>query len=170
MEIRLEAERIDYTRNNRIAQALELTCIKGLKGKRVRFVAILLIVTLMGSILATPALTLAQDQTSGTDSSDGIGIQVASWALTVPYCLAKTAFAVGGGIVGGLGYVFSGGNSHTAQAIWTTSITGTYIIRPAHLRGEEPVRFLGHAGENQGESVPHPIEPVPNSSASPDKK
>ena len=141
-----------------------------LKGKRARFVAILLIVTLMGSILAAPALTLAQDQTSGTDSSDGIGIQVASWALTVPYCLAKTAFAVGGGIVGGLGYVFSGGNLHTAQAIWTTSITGTYIIRPAHLRGEEPVRFLGHAGENQGESVPHPIEPVPNSSASPEKK
>ena len=135
----------------------------------IRLVAILLIVTLIGSILAAPGMTLAQDETSGTASSDGLGIKVASWALTVPYCLVKTAFAIGGGIVGGLGYFFSGGNQHTAQAIWDTSITGTYIIRPANLRGEEPIHFLGHADESQGESVPHPTNPVPASPESPRK-
>ena len=141
-----------------------------LMGIRTGFVAILLIVTLIGSILAAPGMTLAQDQTSGTASSDGLGIKVASWALTVPYCLAKTAFAIGGGIVGGLGYFFSGGNEQTAQAIWNTSVTGTYIIRPANLRGEEPIHFLGHADESQGESVPHPTKPVPASPESPEKK
>ena len=142
-----------------------------LMGIRTGFVvAILLIVTLIGSILAAPGMTLAQDQTSGTASSDGLGIKVASWALTVPYCLAKTAFAIGGGIVGGLGYLFSGGNQHTAQAIWDTSVTGTYIIRPAHLRGEEPIHFFGHADESQGESVPHPTQPVPASPESPKKE
>jgi hypothetical protein len=141
-----------------------------LMGIRTGFVAILLIVTLIGSILAAPGMTLAQDQTSGTASSDGMGIKVASWALTVPYCLAKTAFAIGGGIVGGLGYFFSGGNQQTAQAIWNTSVTGTYIIRPAHLRGEEPIHFFGQADESQGESVPHPTKSVPASPESPKKK
>jgi hypothetical protein len=137
-------------------------------GIRTGFVAILLIVTLIGSILSAPGMTLAQDQTSGTASSDGMGIKVASWALTVPDCLAKTAFAIGGGIVGGLGYFFSGGNEQTAQAIWNTSVTGTYIIRPAHLRGEPSAFSVMLARIRR--SVHHPIEPVPNSSASPEKK
>src|SRR5262245_22734506 len=124
-------------------------------------VAVLLIVTLMCSILGVPGLTMAQDQTSGTNSSEGIGIRVASWALTVPYCLAKTAFAVGGGVVGGLGYVFSGGKLPTAEAIWRTSVTGTYIIRPAHLRGKESIHFFGRDYDSQVESVPHPTEPRP---------
>jgi len=80
-------------------------------------------------------------------------VEVGSWLLTVPYCAAKTAFAVAGSVVGGLGYAFSGGNSKTAETIWTTSVYGTYILRPAHLRGEEPIHFLGKANDNQSEPV-----------------
>lgn len=138
-------------------------------GKWNRSIAIVLVLTVMGLVIA-PGLISAEDQVSGTDSSDGMGIRVASWALTVPYCVAKTAFAIGGGFVGGLGYFFSGGNLHTAQAIWTTSVTGTYIIRPAHLRGEEPIRFFGHADDSQATPVPHPSEPAPATSGSPNNK
>ena len=102
-----------------------------------------------------PGSTLANDQTSGTDSSDGTGIQVASWLLTVPYCAGKSAFAIAGSVVGGLGYAFSGGNSETAQSIWSKTVYGTYILRPAHLRGEEPIQFLGKADGNQSEPVKH---------------
>jgi hypothetical protein len=118
-----------------------------------RSVGVAMIVTFMGLAMIPPGSTLADDQVSGTDSSDDTGIQVASWALTVPYCIGKSAFAVAGSIVGGLGYAFSGGNSKTAESVWITSVYGTYILRPAHLRGEEPIHFLGKADDSQGEPV-----------------
>ena len=118
-----------------------------------RSIAFVLIMTVMGLTMVPPGVTFAEDQTSGTDSSEGTGIQVASWLLTIPYCAGKSAFAVAGSVVGGLGYAFSGGNSETAQAIWTKSVYGTYILRPAHLRGEEPIHFLGSTDDGQSEHM-----------------
>ena len=118
-----------------------------------RSVAVTLVVTFMGLTMIMPEPALAQDQTSSVNSSEGTGIQVASWALTVPYCAVKSAFAVAGSVVGGLGYVFSGGNSKTAESVWATSVYGTYILRPAHLRGEEQIHFLGNAGDDQSEPM-----------------
>jgi hypothetical protein len=118
-----------------------------------RSVAVVLIAICMGLTMIPPGSTLADDLASGTDSSDDTGIQVASWLLTIPYCAGKSAFAVAGSVVGGLGYAFSGGDSKTAETIWTTSVYGTYILRPAHLRGEEPIHFLGKPEGSQGEPV-----------------
>jgi len=78
---------------------------------------------------------------------------VASWLLTVPYCAGKSAFAIAGSVVGSLGYAFSGGNAETAQSIWTKTVYGTYILRPAHLRGEEPIHFFGKAEGGQSEPM-----------------
>jgi hypothetical protein len=102
---------------------------------------------LLGVCLLSPGWAWGEDPTSASEGSDGTGIQVASWALTVPYIIGKSAFALGGAIVGGLGYVFSGGSYETAKSVWTPSIYGTYILRPAHLRGEEPIHFLGKADD-----------------------
>jgi hypothetical protein len=118
-----------------------------------RSIAVVLIVTVMGVTMISPGLTFAEEHASGTDSSDGTGIQVASWLLTIPYCVGKSAFAVAGSVIGSLGYAFSGGNSETAQSVWTKSIYGTYILRPAHLRGEEQIHFLGAADGNHSEPV-----------------
>ena len=90
----------------------------------------MLTVTLTWVFLLLPGSALADDPPAGADSSEGTGIQVASWALTVPYAICKGAFALGGTAVGSLGYVFSGGNFHTAQTVWTRSIYGTYILYP----------------------------------------
>lgn len=114
-------------------------------------IAVLLIVSTMCLILLPPGSALAD---ASYDSADGKGIEVASWALTVPYVIGKGTFALGGVVVGGLGYVFSGGNVKTAKTVWTRSIYGTYIIRPAHLRGEEPVHFLSQPDESPVEGGP----------------
>lgn len=111
------------------------------------------VVIIVNLILASPGSVVA-DETSGSSSEEGTGIKVAGWAVTVPYCLAKSTFAALGGIIGGFAYVFSGGNAETAKAVWTTSIFGTYIIRPEHLRGQEPVHFLGQSNDNQNASSP----------------
>lgn len=118
-----------------------------------RSAVVMLVAICMGLTMIPPGSTLADDQMSGTDSSDDTGMQVASWALTVPYCAVKSAFAIAGSVVGGLGYAFSGGDSKTAESVWITSVYGTYILRPAHLRGEEPIHFLGKPEDRQGEPM-----------------
>jgi hypothetical protein len=132
-------------------------------------VAMVLLVAVMGVLLLPPGSAWADDAASGGEGSDDTGIQVGAWALTVPYIIAKGGFALGGAVVGGLGYLFSGGNSDTAKTVWTTSIYGTYIIRPAHLRGEEPVHFLGQAEESQAEATPPPAKPT-SEPVQPEKK
>jgi hypothetical protein len=72
----------------------------------------------------------------------------------------KAAFAIGGGVVGGLAYAFSGGNENAAKSIWTTSMYGTYIITPDHLRGDRPIRFLGVA-EPDTATATAPLDPAP---------
>ncbi len=150
----IESSRPISTENIRFAMSGQESCL--LRSWRTA-IAILLIVSTMCLILFSPGSALAD---TSSDSSDGTGIEVASWALTVPYVIGKGTFALGGAVVGGLGYVFSGGNVTTAKAVWTRSIYGTYIIRPAHLRGEEPVHFLGQPDESPMEAIPPPGQPT----------
>ena len=93
----------------------------------------------------------------GTASS--AGMQAASAVSTILYFPFKAAFAIGGGIVGGLAYAFSGGNEQAAKSIWDTSLRGTYIITPDHLQGNRPIRFLGVADADApaSSSAPEPV-------------
>ena len=113
-----------------------------------------------------PSSTPTADASTGTPS--GVGMQAASAVATILYFPFKAAFAIGGGIVGGLAYAFSGGSEQTAKNIWVPSIYGTYIITPDHLKGDKPVRFLGVPAEptrdsldsSSLESAPVPLEPI----------
>jgi hypothetical protein len=87
-------------------------------------------------------------------------MQAAAGVSTLLYLPLKLAFAIGGGIVGGLAYAFSGGNEHAAKSIWDTSLYGTYIITPDHLQGNRPIRFLGVADSNDAPSPTPAPEPI----------
>ena len=92
----------------------------------------------------------------GTPSS--AGMQAAAAVSTILYFPFKAAFAIGGGIVGGLAYAFSGGNEQAAKSIWDTSLRGTYVITPDHLEGNRPIRFLGVADSDDAPApAPEPI-------------
>ena len=98
--------------------------------------------------------------TEGGDTSSA-GMQVAAGFSTLLYFPLKAVFAIGGGIVGGLTYAFTGGDEHAAKRVWTTSMYGTYIITPDHLRGDKPVRFLGVAEPDASSQTSVPAtEPV----------
>ncbi len=105
---------------------------------------------------------------SNDASPSGVGIQAGSALATIVYFPLKLAFAIGGGIVGGLAYGFSGGSEQTAKNIWIPSMYGTYIITPDHLKGDKPIRFLGVSGETAREAgdyipqepAPLPLEPI----------
>lgn len=113
-----------------------------------------------------PSSTPTADASTGTPS--GVGMQAASAVATILYFPFKAAFAIGGGIVGGLAYAFSGGSEQTAKNIWVPSLYGTYIITPEHLKGDKPVRFLGVPSEPMRDSLdssstepaPVPLEPI----------
>ena len=77
-------------------------------------------------------------------------IQLTAAAATILYFPFKAALALGGGIVGGLAYVLSGFCETTAKRIWIPSMEGTYIITPAHLSLDRPIRFWGVAAETEG--------------------
>jgi hypothetical protein len=84
-------------------------------------------------------------------------MQAAAGVSTLLYLPVKLAFAIGGGLVGGLAYAFSGGNE---QSIWNTCVYGTYVITPDHLQGNRPILFLGVPHTNDTpESAPAP-EPI----------
>jgi hypothetical protein len=87
-------------------------------------------------------------------------MQVAAGFSTLLYLPLKLAFAIGGGIVGGLTYAFSGGNEKAAMPVWETSLYGTYIITPDHLQGNRPIRFLGVADSHDAPAPAPAPEPV----------
>jgi hypothetical protein len=87
-------------------------------------------------------------------------MQAAAGVSTLLYLPLKLVFAIGGGIVGGLAYAFSGGNEQAAKSIWDTSLYGTYIITPDHLQGNRPIRFLGVADSNDPPAAAPAPEPI----------
>ena len=106
----------------------------------------------------------AQNSGGGSDErrqSTGTqyGLGTASVFLSIPYGLGKFLFATLGGIFGGFTYAFSGGNTKAAKSVWNTSMRGTYIITPEHLKGEKAVRFLGVPPEDESEQPSQ--EPAP---------
>jgi len=101
----------------------------------------------------------SSQSTEGGDASSA-GMQAAAGFSTLLYLPLKLAFAITGGIVGGLTYALSGGNEQAAKSVWTTTLYGTYIITPDHLEGNRPIRFLGVADSNDTPAPAPAQEPI----------
>lgn len=122
------------------------------------------LIVLMTFTFAPLVSTPAWSQSSTTDTQQGTpsgaGMQAGAAVSTILYFPFKAAFAIGGGIVGGLAYVFSGLNEQTAKSIWIPSMYGTYVITPDHLTGDRPVRFLGIAAESNSSAMDSTTTPA----------
>lgn len=100
-----------------------------------------------GDVSDTSPSQSNQPNSFSPSSPETAGLQAASWILTVPYGAAKMAYAIGGGIVGGLAWAMTGGNMEVATSIWMPSMTGDYIVQPQHLTGEKHLYFVGVSTE-----------------------
>ncbi len=122
--------------------------IRPRKASSFKLVAIFLLIALCTVTMAPlawsqeSAAPMSSANTEGGTASSA-GMQVAAGLSTLVYLPLKLAFAIGGGIVGGLTYAFTGGNEQAAKSVWNTSLYGTYLITPDHLQGNRPIRFLG---------------------------
>lgn len=125
-------------------------------------VAMVLVMAFCSLTVVPPGL--AGEQTSEDTENTGTqyGLGVASVFTSIPYSIGKFAFATVGGIIGGFTYLFSAGNEKAAKAVWDTSMRGTYVITPRHLKGEEPVRFFGMPPvRDDASSLQEPAAPAP---------
>jgi hypothetical protein len=111
-----------------------------------RAVMIVLTAVLLIALQGNTAVALAED----SDRPSGAGLQAASWLATVPYGAAKVVYAVSGGLVGGLAWVMTGGNTDIAKAIWSPTMTGHYIVQPQNLTGDRPLHFVGGGPSEEG--------------------
>ena len=124
-------------------------------------VAVMVIVAF--SSLTVVPMGLAQEKSNEEAESTPLqyGLGVASVFTSLPYSIGKFVFATLGGIFGGFTYAFSAGNEKAAKSVWDTSMRGTYVISPRHLKGEEPVRFFGVPPIQNEAAAPSMPEPAP---------
>jgi len=94
------------------------------------------VVALMVLVTASPARA-----EEGFFESVGIGVGTA--LVNVLYIPAKFTYATVGGLIGGFAYVLTLGDTDTAMGVWEPTMGGSYVVTPAMLRGDEPIRFSG---------------------------
>jgi hypothetical protein len=127
-----------------------------------KMIAIVLVVAFCSLTVIPPALAQERSDEDRENTGTQYGLGVASFFSSIVYGVGKFAFATVGCITGGLTYVFSAGNEKAAQAVWDTSMRGTYVISPKHLKGEEPIRFFGVPPvRDEATSAPSAPEPAP---------
>lgn len=59
------------------------------------------------------------------------------------YIPAKLTYATVGGLIGGLAWVLTLGDTDTAMGVWEPTMGGSYVVTPDMLRGKEPIEFSG---------------------------
>ena len=130
-----------------------------------KLVAVFLLLALCTVTMVPSAWSQESAAPPSSESTEGgtassAGMQAAAGVSTLLYLPLKLVFAIGGGIVGGLAYAFSGGNEQAAKSIWDTSLYGTYLITPDHLQGNRPIRFLGVADSSNSPAPAPAPEPI----------
>lgn len=90
---------------------------------------------------ADPANSASQpsEPAAGEELGYGFGSVVAN----IFYMPAKVTYAGLGLLTGGIGFVLSGGRADVANDIIYPAVKGNYVVTPSHLKGNEPLYFVG---------------------------
>jgi hypothetical protein len=103
--------------------------------------------TLGLAIAFSSAPLYAQTADTPTQQTENLGEEAGYGAGSVLanlfYMPAKITYAGLGLLTGGLGYVLSGGRGDVANNIIYPAIRGHYVVTPSHLKGTEPIYFVG---------------------------
>ena len=107
--------------------------------------ALFLIVALVVSpVLSGRVEAQAQGRSSDTSLTAGeVGYGAGSFLASLFYTPVKLTYAMVGLVVGGLGYVVTAGRTDVTKNIIAPAVRGDYMVAPGHLKGEQPLVFIG---------------------------
>ncbi len=118
---------------------------------------------LLVSVAAAPAYAQTAGQGSepaeesvSSEAGYGVGAALAS----VFYIPAKVTYAGLGLLTGGLGWVLTGGRTDVANNIIYPAVGGNYVVTPNHLKGTEPIYFVGAPPVETGPRAEGPAKSV----------
>jgi hypothetical protein len=69
------------------------------------------------------------------------------------YGPVKIAYSGLGVVFGGFAWGLSGGDTEVLTAVVSPAIRGDYVITPSHLRGEQPIEFVGRRSNYREDTV-----------------
>jgi len=84
-----------------------------------------------------------QDQPAQETPTEEMGYGFGAALASVFYIPAKLTYATLGVVTGGIGYALSGGRADVANNIIYPSVRGNWVVTPSHLKGTEPIYFVG---------------------------
>ena len=93
----------------------------------------------------------------GSDLGWGVGTVLAN----VFYMPTKVVYAGLGLVAGGMGYLLTAGRGDVANEIIYPAVKGTYVLTTDHLKGEQPVVFIGPGPDDQPQQVSSAPQPQP---------
>jgi hypothetical protein len=76
-----------------------------------------------------------------------LGWGMAAVGTNIGYIPAKMIYATSGGLVGLLAWGVTLGNDEVAMGILQPALSGTWVLTPEMLRGEQPIMFVGPSYE-----------------------
>jgi hypothetical protein len=94
-----------------------------------------------------PAQAPATDYTPTKEVGTELGWGFGSVLANIFYMPTKVTYAGLGLLTGGLGYLLTAGRGDVANEIIYPAVRGTYVVTPSHLKGEQPVVFIGASPE-----------------------
>jgi hypothetical protein len=97
------------------------------------------------AIAVAPVSALAEGDGASMAKEAGIGAGTAIASLI--YAPLKLVYAIGGLVVGGLAWGFSGGDSTVASTVLTPSLRGDYVVTRAQITGKQEIEFFGRRPE-----------------------
>lgn len=117
-----------------------------LRGVRRNFPKVLTTAISCALLLVVPAASQAG---SSGEITKQAGLGVGSALVSLVYTPVKIVYALGGLVVGGLAWVFSGGDNHVAEVVLTPSLLGDYVVTPKQLVGDDTIEFFGRDPDYQ---------------------
>lgn len=106
-----------------------------------------LLVAVAALMLATFAVRSVEAAEQNPNPATAFGWGMAAVGTNLGYIPAKFLYAVGGSLVSLIAWGVSAGNSDVALGILQPALTGTWVVTPEMLKGDEPILYVGPSYE-----------------------
>jgi hypothetical protein len=77
------------------------------------------------------------------DAAREAGLSFCAAGANLVYFPAKLVVATLGLVAGGINGLLTLGDTRAAYGVWVPTASGTFVLRPSHLEGTQPIKFFG---------------------------